>query len=215
MRPREPPAACPQVEQPLALSRAQAPLDIQKKSVDWSEYFGLDRRRKKTGPGDDERWLMDRYRNLALATAVRKRAPALAQAEGEGEGPPLEAPPLDTLVVDVTIDAKYAVVAEVIPVVNVVPGEHILEFVVIEVASIGAAGGGRLDGVDSKLRGMEDLIVNEAVKYTGAHEGATDPREVQEVKDKILARLAAAYSLEKMRLALREFKSSLQAQKMS
>ncbi|KAK7863357.1 hypothetical protein R5R35_004330 [Gryllus longicercus] len=179
------------VEQPLALSRAQAPLDIQKKSVDWSEYFGLDRRRKKAGPGGDERWLMDRYRNLALASAVRKRGPALAGG-ADAQGPPLEAPPLDT---------RHFALGDI--------------FSRASRQRQGAAGGSRLDGVDSKLQGMEDLIVNEAVKYTGAHEGATDPREVQEVKDKILARLAAAYSLEKMRLALREFKSSLQAQKMS
>jgi hypothetical protein len=69
--------------------------------------------------------------------------------------------------------------------------------------------------MDAKLRNIEDVIVNEALKYTGAHEGTSDTKEIQEVKDKVLAHLATAYSLEKMRQALREFKSSLLAQKMS
>jgi hypothetical protein len=69
--------------------------------------------------------------------------------------------------------------------------------------------------MDAKLRNIEDVIVNEALKYTGAHEGTTDAKEIQEVKDEVLAHLATAYSLEKMRQALREFKSSLLAQKMS
>jgi hypothetical protein len=69
--------------------------------------------------------------------------------------------------------------------------------------------------MDAKLHNIEDVIVNEALKYTGAHEGTTDAKEIQEVKDKVLAHLATAYSLEKMRQALREFKSSLMAEKMS
>lgn len=69
--------------------------------------------------------------------------------------------------------------------------------------------------MDGKLRNFEDMIVNEALKYTGAHEGITDAKEIQDVKDKVMANLATAYSLEKMRQALRDFKSSLLAQKMS
>jgi queuine/archaeosine tRNA-ribosyltransferase len=69
--------------------------------------------------------------------------------------------------------------------------------------------------MDTKLRNVEDEIVNEALKYTGAHEGTTDAKEIQEVKDKVMANLATAYNLEKMRQALREFRSSLLAQKMS
>jgi len=73
----------------------------------------------------------------------------------------------------------------------------------------------RIDNMDAKLHNIEDVIVNEALKYTGAHEGTTDAKEIQEVKDKVLANLATAYNLEKMRQALREFKSSLLAEKMS
>lgn len=73
----------------------------------------------------------------------------------------------------------------------------------------------RADDVDNKMKAMEDLIVDQAIKYTGAHEGTTDNNEIQEVKDKVIAQLAAAYSLEKMRRALGEFKASLAAQKAS
>lgn len=69
------------------------------------------------------------------------------------------------------------------------------------------------EDIDSKMRAMEDLIVDEAIKYTGAHEGTKDSKEIQEVKDKVMAQLAAAYSLEKMRRALGEFKASIAAQK--
>lgn len=43
----------------------------------------------------------------------------------------------------------------------------------------------RGDDMDSKLRAMEDLIVDQAIKYTGAHEGTTDPNEMEEVKDQV------------------------------
>lgn len=44
------------------------PIDVRKKSVDWSQYFGIDRRRKKTSllarPGtqdQDDEWLLQKY----------------------------------------------------------------------------------------------------------------------------------------------------------
>lgn len=43
--------------------------------------------------------------------------------------------------------------------------------------------------------------------------GSKDVKEIQEVKDKVMAQLAAAYSLEKMRRALGEFRASIAAQK--
>ncbi|KAJ8950316.1 hypothetical protein NQ318_021176 [Aromia moschata] len=42
----------------------------------------------------------------------------------------------------------------------------------------------KLDDMDTKLKIKEDRIVDDALKYTGAHEGETDPKEIQEVKDK-------------------------------
>ena len=67
-------------EQPVTMSRSQAPLGIKKKSINWSEYFGIDRRRKKTGstssnPVNDE-WLLNQYyktfANPHKATALQQ-----------------------------------------------------------------------------------------------------------------------------------------------
>ncbi|KPJ07341.1 hypothetical protein RR48_04135 [Papilio machaon] len=70
----------------------------------------------------------------------------------------------------------------------------------------------KLDNIDRKLRNMEGLIVDEALHYSNVGE-KLDSKEEQEMKEKLLSRLAAAYSLEKMRKALKEFKQSLQTQK--
>lgn len=60
----------------------------------------------------------------------------------------------------------------------------------------------KINSMDDKLKNIEDLIIEETVKYTGAHEGMSNPEEVQKLKDHVISRLATAYSLEKMRRAL-------------
>ncbi|PSN38927.1 hypothetical protein C0J52_11874 [Blattella germanica] len=126
------------VGQPITMSRSETPLDIKKKSINWSEYFGIDKRRKKTEldgsaadsnshPVDNE-WLLNQYKTFAMTTNPDKKKSILHSHD----------------------QAK-------------------------------------------------------TVKYTGAHEGTTDSKEIQKVKDKVMARLAAAYSLEKMRQALGEY----------
>lgn len=120
------------------------PLEVKKKSVNWSDSFGYDRKKKSAD------WLVDQY----------LRAYGLEQTGGQAYDKPK-----------------------------------------------------KKEDIDSKMRAMEDLIVDEAIKYTGAHEGTKDSQEIQEVKDKVMAQLAAAYSLEKMRRALSEFKGSIAAQK--
>ncbi|XP_054268193.1 uncharacterized protein LOC128990010 [Macrosteles quadrilineatus] len=134
-----------------------------KKAVNWNEYFGIDRRRKKSlsKPSNDE-WLLDQY---------LKAYSISARAIQNGNDQSVEN--------NMENDKKG------------------------------------VDDMDAKLRAMEDIIVDQALKYTGAHEGTTDTEEVQAVKDRVIAQLAAAYSLEKMRKALSEFKSSMAAQKVS
>jgi len=106
---------------------------IEKKSVDWSQYFGLDKRRKKSleEPADEEeRKMMERYyRTFALATTLKRK-------RSEGGAPLAPRQP-----------------------------EH-----------------KSLDGMDQKLKVMEDLIVDEAVKFTGAHQGTSDPAQIKKVK---------------------------------
>ncbi|XP_067008307.2 zinc finger CCCH domain-containing protein 13 [Anabrus simplex] len=206
------------VEQPITMSRIQTPLEIKKKSIDWSDYVGIDRRKKKAGSinindlegsGDgvvDDDWLLNQYyKTLAMSTNAKKRMPMHnpehdhmipSQAKEKKEH---EDQPFDTRLFDADIFSRSAQ----------------REGLKLNSQKKDANEESRIDNMDSKLRNIEDVIVNEAIKYTGSHEGTTDPKEIQEVKDRVLSRLAAAYSLEKMRLALREFKSSLQAQKMS
>lgn len=71
----------------------------------------------------------------------------------------------------------------------------------------------KLDTMDAKLKNIEDLIIEETVKYTGAHEGATSPQEIQKLKDHVVSRLATAYSLEKMRQALDQLRDDVDAER--
>lgn len=43
------------------------------------------------------------------------------------------------------------------------------------------------------------MIIDNVLKYTGAHEGITDPAELQRVRQKVIDQLWIAYNLEKMR----------------
>lgn len=107
---------------------------IEKKSVDWSQYFGLDKRRKKSleePVNEEERKMMERYyRTFALATTLKRKR--------SGETAPL---------------AQHQQLGEV-----------------------------SLEGMDQKLKVMEDMIVDEAVKFTGAHQGTADSAEIKKVK---------------------------------
>uniref|UniRef100_A0AAG5D8Z0 Uncharacterized protein n=1 Tax=Anopheles atroparvus TaxID=41427 RepID=A0AAG5D8Z0_ANOAO len=67
----------------------------------------------------------------------------------------------------------------------------------------------KLESMDKKLKNIEDLILDQTVKYTGDHEGFVEPDELQKMKDKVVARLATAYSIEKMRHTLEKLKESI------
>ncbi|XP_049787714.1 uncharacterized protein LOC126191042 [Schistocerca cancellata] len=194
--------------EPITMSKIQTPLEIKKKSIDWSDYFGIDRRRKKTAPetvetkdGDgnmiDDNWLLNQYyRTLAMVSNPLKKRMA---SHGHANSPNNNDNKRDT-------GKQQAYSTDIFSRSSQREATK---------KSLNTKEDTSIDDMDTKLRNMEDLIVNEAVKYTGSHEGTQDPKEIQEMKDKIMSRLAAAYSLEKMRLALAEFKSSLQAQMMS
>ncbi|KAF5294211.1 hypothetical protein FQA39_LY13459 [Lamprigera yunnana] len=147
------------------------PLQIKKKSIDWSDYFGYDRK-KKSGDDIDNEWLMERY-HKAIAMATKRNADySMQHFHNRNE-------------INSQTHSKKSDVND-------------------EEA--------KLVEMDLKLKNIEDSIVDEALKYTGAHEGSIDPKEVQDIKDKVISRLAAAYSLEKMRQALGEYKMSIAKQ---
>jgi len=67
----------------------------------------------------------------------------------------------------------------------------------------------KLENMDKKLKNIEDLIIDETVKYTGAHEGISNNGDIRKLKDHVISRLATAYSLEKMRKALEKMKQTV------
>lgn len=140
------------------------PLEIKKKSVNWSDYFGLDRRKKSEGDLDKE-WLMERYHKAVAMTAKRSTEYPLQHFHNHDQ-------PQEKTKKEESEETK-------------------------------------IKEIDEKLKNIEDAIVDDALKYTGAHEGTVDSKEIQEVKDRVISRLAAAYSLEKMRRALGEYKLSI------
>ncbi|XP_003426569.1 uncharacterized protein LOC100679629 isoform X2 [Nasonia vitripennis] len=66
----------------------------------------------------------------------------------------------------------------------------------------------KLHQMDSKLRNMKNLMIEEAVQV-----GSKNNMDNQEVKEEIMSRLAAAYSLEKLRRALYELSRDAAAQR--
>ncbi|KAG5875311.1 hypothetical protein JTB14_022222 [Gonioctena quinquepunctata] len=147
---------------------SEKPLQIKKKSIDWSDYFGLDRRKKSSEPSDlDKEWLMERY-HKSIVMSTKKRNAELPHSSFRNH----DDPSVKEKVSGKTKDSEAQ----------------------------------KIDEMDSKLQLMEDKIVDDTLKYTGAHQGETDPHEIQEIKDRVISRLAAAYSLEKMRNALGEYR---------
>nr|CAD7437547.1 unnamed protein product [Timema bartmani] len=208
----------PTYSQISSVSEKDTPIEIKKKSIDWSDYFGIDRRRKKTGSminneseirknknSIDDDWLLNQYYRTLIKTNNPNQKRTLntprIHEHPINKKQEMFAQPFDTRIFDADTYVKNT--HRYTPSKKIGSGQEINNE------------GARIDNMNNKLKNIEDLIINEAVKYTGAHEGSTDSEEIQAVKDKVMSRLAAAYSLEKMRRALGEFKSSLQAQKNS
>ncbi|XP_073844953.1 uncharacterized protein isoform X2 [Musca autumnalis] len=126
-----------------------------KKSIDWSKYFGLDRKKKAMSIADSNKTDVD----------MKKRDVEEDNLQTAGDD----------------ADKKKR---------NIDPT--------------------KLENMNKKLQAIEDFIINETIKYTGAHEGIGDPDEIQRLKDRVLSRLATAYSLEKMRRALEKLRQSVE-----
>lgn len=67
----------------------------------------------------------------------------------------------------------------------------------------------KLDAMSEKLKNIENLIIQDTVRYTGAHEGSVDQEELTKMKTHVANRLATAYGVEKMRKAIEKLKDSL------
>ncbi|XP_016947462.1 uncharacterized protein LOC108022828 isoform X2 [Drosophila biarmipes] len=125
-----------------------------KKSIDWSQYFGLDRKKKSAQKNEE----------------VKKRSESDSSTndddEYDNESSEAEKKKRD-------FDSE------------------------------------KLESMDKKLQSIEDFIIDETIKYTGAHEGLNSKDDIRRIKDHVLSRLATAYSLEKMRRALDKLRRSV------
>ncbi|XP_032590914.1 histone-lysine N-methyltransferase, H3 lysine-79 specific isoform X2 [Drosophila grimshawi] len=125
-----------------------------KKSIDWSQYFGLDRKKKSEQLSDGE---------------SKKRSTDDDSNNDDDQNEEMQKKKRD-------IDPE------------------------------------KLESMDKKLQSIEDFIIDETIKYTGAHEGIKNQDEIRKLKEHVLSRLATAYSLEKMRRALDKLRQSVDAE---
>ncbi|KAH8394808.1 hypothetical protein KR222_006454, partial [Zaprionus bogoriensis] len=128
-----------------------------KKSIDWSQYFGLDRKKKSSDQAADN------------DSKKRSLGEDSANVEDQNEEAQEKKKKRD-------IDPE------------------------------------QLESMDKKLQSIEDFIIDETIKYTGAHEGINNQEEIRKLKEHVLSRLATAYSLEKMRRALDKLRQSVDAE---
>ncbi|TDG50206.1 hypothetical protein AWZ03_003422 [Drosophila navojoa] len=136
-----------------------------KKSIDWSQYFGLDRKKKSEQLADVE---------------SKKRSEESNSSGGGGGSSSSNNEELDEL------EQKKKKKRDIDP--------------------------EKLESMDKKLQSIEDFIIDETIKYTGAHEGIKNQEEIRKLKEHVLSRLATAYSLEKMRRALDKLRQSVDAE---
>ncbi|GBO99346.1 hypothetical protein EVAR_582_1 [Eumeta japonica] len=175
-------------------SNINKPITVKKKSIDWSNYFGIDKRKQKflsSGEELNQDKLPKQYFNTFNKEVIL---------------------PIDTL-------RKHSYVKKNIKAAK--PSEE-REFKMETGKNIASQSTDKKDGnkqgetkfddIDQKLKNMEGYIVDEALRYSEVGD-ELDSKEEQELKEQMITRLAAAYSLEKMRKALKEFKQSLQIQK--
>ncbi|KAJ8736087.1 hypothetical protein PYW08_006743 [Mythimna loreyi] len=170
------------------------PIIVRKKSIDWSDYFGIDKRTNKpvsfvNGLTQDR--LRKQYFDTFNKEVIYPLNSFRKHSNVKRNYVETKQPNEET---EIQIDRAHLAVQNE------------------DKRSTAADNDSKLDNIDKKLRSMEGLIVDEALHYSNVGE-ELDSKEEQEMKEKLLSRLAAAYSLEKMRKALKEFKQSLQIQK--
>lgn len=174
---------------------SEKPITIRKKSIDWSDYFGIDKRNKKTKKIVND-LTQDRLRKQYFNTFNKEVIYPLTTFRKHDKVKRNFIQPNSNEETEIQIDRTQAIALK------------------NDNKRIAKDNDSKLDNIDKKLRNMEGLIVDEALHYSNGGE-ELDSKEEQEMKEKLLSRLAAAYSLEKMRKALKEFKQSLQTQKLT
>ncbi|KAG7310419.1 hypothetical protein JYU34_003196 [Plutella xylostella] len=171
---------------------AEKPINVKKKSIDWSDYFGIDKRKNKAFVNDyAQEKLKKQYFNTFNKEVIY----------------PLNSFRQHSKVKRNFVEARPNEETEF-----QVDSAHAVEVKTEEKRDTSDDDNTKIDNIDKKLKNMEGMIVDDALHYSYIGE-ELDSKEEQEMKEKLLSKLAAAYSLEKMRKALKEFKQSLQIQK--
>lgn len=170
----------------------EKPIKIKKKSIDWSDYFGIDKRFKKSVSFVNN-LNEDRLKKQYFDTFNKEVIYPLNSFRKNNYAKRSYVQPKPNMESDIQVNDQSHAQAEK--------------------RNSETDNESKLDNIDKKLKNMEGLIVDEALRYSNIEE--IDSKEEQEMKEKLLTELAAAYSLEKMRKALKEFKQSLQMQKAS
>lgn len=158
----------------------EQPLQMSKKSVKWSDYFGIDRRKKSSNL--DNEWLINRYHKAVELSKSKKSEEYPLKNFHKHEYSSSTQP--------TNLNAKSTT--------GIYKNDKNKNLDSMEV-------------LDEKLKSIEESIIDDTLKYTGAS-GAQDDidgEEMKDVKDSIIARLATAYNVEKMRKALKEYRQSL------
>lgn len=164
---------------------SEQPIVVRKKSIDWSDYFGIDKRRASGNSQDRLRkQYFDTFNKEVIYPLNSFRVHSNVKRNFI-KPKPRDIQPLTQAETRTSRDEKRDVVDD---------------------------NNSKLDNIDKKLKNMEGYIVDEALHFSNIGE-ELDSKEEQEMKEKLLSRLAAAYSLEKMRKALKEFKQTLHTPK--
>ena len=147
---------------------------IDKKSIDWSQYFGIDKRSKQNWLQNDylkraeSHFLTPKNKRLSLDRSKSNFLNEYHQSEYEM--------PFDTR----RFNKKGN--------------------------GYGSDIGNNIDNVENKIVDIEEKIIDDALKYTGS-QMEVNSEDLNKVKSKVIQHLEAAYSLEKMKNALEEFKN--------
>lgn len=169
------------------------PITIKKKSIDWSDYFGIDKRNKKSESFVKD-MSQDRLRKQYFDTFNKEVIYPLNSFRKHNFVKRNYFQPKSNEDTEVQMNRAQALAIR------------------DEKRNIAKDEKAKIDNINKKLRNMQEMIVDDALHYSNIGD-ELDSKEEQEMKEKLVSQLAAAYSLEKMRKALREFKQSLQVQR--
>lgn len=177
--------------------KSEKPIILKKKSIDWSDYFGIDKRVKKPVSFiESNDGTQDKLRKQYFDTFNREVIYPLNSFRRHNYQKRNFMKPKPSEETNIQHDRTHALTIDSNNKRNIAEDND-----------------SKLDNLDKKLKSMEGFIVDEALHFSANVGDELDSKEEQEVKEKLLSRLAAAYSLEKMRKALKEFKHSLQTQR--